>query len=97
MNKMQKSTILVLMVVVAAFQSIQCYAARVRGYYRKNGTYVASYERADSSSKSRTASSGNSYSSYSRKSAGSSYYVAPKSYTVYQQRQQQGPRVFPKV
>lgn len=98
MNMMTKSLIMFFMVVAVVFQSLQCFAVKVKGYYRKNGTYVSSYERAAPSSRSKRLSSGNSssYSSYSTTRQGASSFVVPKSYEVYKQRQTQGPRAFSK-
>lgn len=98
MKLIQRTFLLILLALVVVSQSYQGYAARVRGYYRKNGTYVAPYERSSSSSKSSRSSSysSSSYSGYSATPVSGGYYSQPRSYNVYQQRQTQGPRAFSK-
>ncbi len=98
MKKIRQIAGLLLMVATTIAPSLQCYAGYVKGYYRKNGTYVAPHYRADSSSRSKAATSSYYTPSYAPaiSPARTSYFIAPKSYQVYQQRQSQGPRAFSK-
>ena len=85
-----------LLFLAAALGCLPTDAGYVKGYYRKNGTYVAPHYRKDPVSRSSGGAS--SYSTTPKSS--SSYYSSkvklPKSYEVYQQRQTQGPRTFSK-
>ena len=98
MRKVRQIAALMLMVVTAMAPLLHSYAGFVKGYYRKDGTYVAPHYRADSSSRSKGSTSSCYTPSYAPtiSPVKTSYFTAPKSYQVYQQRQSQGPRVFSK-
>ena len=85
--KIIKIMIVAGLAVVAAL-GVEARSTSVRGYTRSNGTYVRPYVRNSSPRSNAGYSSTYSCSSSSRKS------YTPKSYSVYQQRQTQGPRTF---
>lgn len=58
--------------------SLDCHAGYVKGYYRKNGTYVAPHNRANKSSSAKP--SVGTYYTPNAKAQGSSAYKAPKSW-----------------
>lgn len=94
MKHMRQFTALLFTVVAMFAPSLNGHAGYVKGYYRKDGTYVAPHYRSNPSTQPKVPAS--TFSVPKVPSHASSGFKAPKSYQVYQQRQAQGPRAFSK-
>lgn len=80
--------------LAVVFTTADIDAGQVKGYYRKDGTYLRPHYRKDKSSSSSSSVSTTKAKTKSTKATAKSY--EPKSYKVYQQRKTQGARTFSK-